>query len=93
MGSIHPFWNCGPGAVVWLPAAKHLYLHMGVHFVSLLLALARALPDSQLLALVCAKSKQLDSPVGFAFGCCTGSTKLSGRMVRKPEIQVAVCLL
>ncbi len=45
---------------------------MGVNFVSLLLALARALPDSQLLALVCAKSKQLDSPVGFAFGCCTG---------------------
>ncbi len=33
--------------------AKCAYFHMGVYFVSLLLALARALPDSQLQALVC----------------------------------------
>ncbi len=53
LGSIHSFRNCGPGAVVWFLATKCVYLHMGVYFVSLLLALARALPDSQLLALVC----------------------------------------
>ncbi len=40
---------------------------MGVYFVSLL-ALARAFPEAQLLDLICAKSKQLHSLVGFAFG-------------------------
>ncbi len=50
LGSIHSFRNCGPGAVVWLLGAKHLHLHMGVYFVSL-------------LAPVCANSKQLDIPV------------------------------
>ncbi len=53
LGSIYSFRNCGPGAVVWFLAAKCVYLHMGVYFVSLLLALARALLDSQLLALAC----------------------------------------
>ncbi len=36
-------------------------------FVSLVLALARALPESQPLALVCGSSKQLDSLVGFVW--------------------------
>ncbi len=44
------------------------FAYMGVYFVSLLLALARALPEAQLLALVCVNSKQLYSPVVFAFG-------------------------
>ncbi len=71
MSSLHYFRNCRPGADVWLLAAKRLHLHMGVYFISVLLALARALPESQLLALVCTNSKQLHSLVGLAFGRCT----------------------
>ncbi len=71
LDSIHTFRNFGPGAVVWLLAVKRLRVHMGGYFVSLLLAPARALPDAQLLALACTNSKQLHSPIGFAFGHCT----------------------
>ncbi len=37
------------------------YLHIQVYFSFFVLALARALPESQLLALVCADSKQLET--------------------------------
>ncbi len=71
LGGFHSSWKCGSGPAIWLQTAKRLHLRMEVLFVSLVMAVARFLPESQPLALVCANLKELETLAGFVFGCCT----------------------
>ncbi len=61
LGGVHYSGNCRSGVAVWLQPENRLWV--ATCFVSLVLVLARALPESELMALVCANSTQLGTLV------------------------------